>query len=122
MTDNVMVSSVKLGCPAGYTAVYCGRGRAPAGMEQANLGNPFKVGKDYAQGEAAAAYLTWLRERVQAGGHEREVILRLAGRVRVGEKLCLMCWCKQAGREVPCHCDHIRAAVLGYARKGMANR
>ena len=116
MTDHVVVSSVQLGCPAGYTAVYCGRGRAPAGMEQANMGNPFKVGP-YAQGEAAAAYLNHLRERVRTGGHERDTVLRLAQRVKAGEKLCLVCWCKRAGRDVPCHCDHIRAAVLGYAKK-----
>lgn len=95
------------------TAIYIGRGRAPAGMEHAHLGNPYRVGPQYAQGEAAAAYLNHLRARVRAGGHERRKVLELARRLNAGERLVRCCWCYPK----PCHGDSIRAAIEGYAAR-----
>ena len=65
----------------GWSGIYCGRGRAPHGMEAAGLGNPLKVGQGYAQGEAAAAYLPHLRERCRTDTHERRTVLALPGQL-----------------------------------------
>lgn len=97
----------------GERAIYCGRGPAPAGMEAAGLGNPFPVGPQYAQGEAAAAYLPYLQRRVREGGPERATILSLARRLHAGEALVLVCWCAPAA----CHTLHVMAAVQGYASR-----
>lgn len=96
---------------AGETLVYIGRGRVPAGMEGAGLGNPFKVGEEYAQGEAAAAYLDYLRTECRKQGRTYQKIRELAQRLASGEHLVLVCWCSPK----PCHGEHILAAVRGYA-------
>lgn len=105
------IKTLRLNTPE--TAIYIGRGRAPAGMEHAGLGNPYRVGAGYAQGEAAAAYLPHLRERCRRDTPERRTVLALARRVAAGEPLVLCCWCSPR----PCHGDAIRAAVLGYAER-----
>jgi len=93
------------------TLIYVGRGRAPEGMEHAQLGNPFRVGPAFAQGEAAAAYLPHLRAQCRARTGAYHTILNLARRAASGEHLMICCWCHPQ----PCHAEHIRAAVLGYA-------
>ncbi|MCY1703842.1 DUF4326 domain-containing protein [Deinococcus sp. SL84] len=95
----------------GWSGIYCGRGRAPHGMEAAGLGNPLKVGQGYTQGEAAAAYLPHLRKRCRTDTHERRTVLALARRYHAGENLALACWCSPK----PCHCEAIQAAVVGFA-------
>lgn len=105
------VKTLKLA--AGEQAIYIGRGRAPSGMEHAHLGNPFRVGDGYAQGEAAAAYLEHLRRQVRAHGPERATILRLAQRLADGDRLVICCWCDPS----PCHGEHVLAVVEGYARR-----
>ena len=94
-----MVASRKVGVPARYAEVYAGRPSV--------LGNPFRVGASYGQGEAAAAYLPYLRERCQKGGAVKEEILRLAVRAAAGERLAITCWCSPK----PCHAGHIVSAV-----------
>ncbi|MDP9765256.1 DUF4326 domain-containing protein [Deinococcus enclensis] len=97
----------------GKTYVYVGRGRAPDGLEHAHLGNPFVVGAGYAQGEAAAAYLPWLRTEYLRGADVRHTLEDLARRVRAGEHLVLVCWCAPR----PCHAEHLRSAVMGLAAR-----
>lgn len=95
------------------TAIYCGRGRAPGGMEHAHLGNPFPVGAQYQQGEAAAAYLPYLQRQCRERGPELDTITALARRLHAGEALVMVCWCAPK----PCHSAHILAAVTGYAAR-----
>lgn len=117
----------------GRSYIYVGRGRAPAapaGMEHAHLGNPFRVGADFAQGEAAAAYLPHLRSAYLRRGPERTTLEKLARRYNAGEQLVLVCWCapkpnppllrasKQSLSALGgCHAQHIRQAILGIASK-----
>lgn len=110
MSDHITISNVKTDrILPGHTAVYCGRGRTPQGMEGAGLGNPFVVGQGYAQEEAAAAYLPHLRRLYHARGAEYHKLMELARRVQAGERLQLFCWCAPN----PCHAEHIRDAILG---------
>lgn len=76
------------------------------------LGNPFIVGQGYERGEAAEAYLPWLREQCGSDTPARRMVLSLAERVLRGQDVVLVCSCAPA----PCHADHIRTAVLAYAR------
>ena len=82
-------------------------------MEHAHLGNPFKVGTEFQQGEAALAYRAFLRERCRERGAVYRTIIALARRLAEGERLVLCCWCSPK----PCHGEHVMAAVLGYARR-----
>lgn len=85
--------------------VYIGR---PRGNAPLGLGNPFKVGEGYAQGEAVVAF----RDHVSAmwrypDNPVRQQILALAKRSLAGEELKLVCWCKPRA----CHGDVIKEAV-----------
>lgn len=101
---NVLVHNRHHGpVPAGFFGVYVGRPSV--------LGNPFKVGEGFAQGEAAAAYLPWLREQCKTDTPARRELLELARRVMRGENVALICSCAPR----PCHAEHVRTAVLAYA-------
>ena len=100
----------------GETAVYIGRGRAPTGMEHGSFGNPFRVGPDYAQGEAAAAFLPYLRAEYRQQGDLYRRVNALAARLLNGEHLALVCWCDPE----PCHAAHVMAAVLSVAKRQAA--
>jgi len=102
----------------GEAAVYVGRGRAPEGAEPGGLGNPFRVGAEYAQGEAADAFLPYLRNEYRAGGAIRARLVQLAERLLRGERIVLLCWCNPK----PCHANHILTAVIGIARQLQAER
>lgn len=98
---------------AGETLVYVGRGRAPGGMEHAHLGNPFRVGSGYGRGEAAAAYLPYLRHKCREQGREYAMVTGLAKRLAAGEHLVICCWCAPQA----CHGEHVITAVKAYARQ-----
>lgn len=121
---NIVVGSVRQATVPGYTPVYCGRfPQAPGGIEHAHLGNPYRVGQGYRQGEAAEAYLAYLRSACRKAGPVRRKILELARRLAQGERLRLICHCKSPrpdAQDIPCHADFIRLAVLGYARRILA--
>lgn len=92
---------------------YIGRGRAPAGLHHAQLGNPFKVGAAYAQGEAAHAYRAHLQACCRAQTREYHTIVMLAERLNAGASLVITCWCAPQ----PCHGQHVIDAITGYAAR-----
>lgn len=113
MTGTVTVGNVRSKRAAGHTAVYVGRGSAPQGMEHAQLGNPFRVGREYAQGEAVQAHLEWLRAECRQQGRIYHTVQGLVDRVLAGEHIELVCWCSPKR----CHADNIKAAIEGYAAR-----
>ena len=114
MMERIRVANVRtLELGAGEVGVYVGRGRALAGLEAGGLGNPLRVGSRCAQGEAADAYLPYLRTEYRKATEVRARLDRLATRLLVGERLALVCWCDPQ----PCHARHLRDAVLGVAAK-----
>ncbi|MDR6221425.1 DUF4326 domain-containing protein [Deinococcus soli (ex Cha et al. 2016)] len=65
----------------------------------------------FEQGEAAALYLHVLREQCRTDTPERRAVQRLAVLATQGP-VHLQCWCTPK----PCHAEHIRSAILGYAQ------
>ncbi|GGS03194.1 DUF4326 domain-containing protein [Deinococcus sedimenti] len=65
----------------------------------------------FEQGEAAALYLHVLREQCRTDTPQRRAVLRLAALATQGP-VHLQCWCTPR----PCHAEHIRTAILGYAQ------
>ena len=114
---SVRVASVRnLNMRNGEKAYYIGRGRAPAGMTHAHLGNPFPVGERYKQGEAAAAYEGYLRDQCTRKTAVHGMVVTLAKQLSEGQDMVLVCWCKHKGEDTPCHGDHLKKAVEGYAK------
>lgn len=74
---DVIVANRKVGIPVGYAEVYVGRPSV--------LGNPFRVGREFGQGEAAAAFLPYLRGKCVRGGAVKDEILRLEVRAAAGD-------------------------------------
>ncbi|MCD0164111.1 hypothetical protein IHN32_01065 [Deinococcus sp. 14RED07] len=65
----------------------------------------------FEHGEAAALHLHVLREQCRTDTPQRRAVLRLAALATQGP-VHLQCWCTPR----PCHAEHIRAAILGYAQ------
>ena len=106
MEKQVIVWNKRHGAaPSGFSPVYVGR----PGV----LGNPFRVSAALPQGKAAAAYGPYLDQKMRSGGEVASEITRLAARVRAGERIAIICWCSP----LPCHGDHVRAAVLEQAKR-----
>jgi hypothetical protein len=92
--------------PAGDSSfVYIGR---PKGNAPLGLGNPFKVGPDYKQGEAVLAFKAHIsKEWANPNSSVRVQIVALARRAQAGEDIKLVCWCKPKA----CHGDVIKEAI-----------
>jgi hypothetical protein len=92
--------------PAGDPSfVYIGR---PRGNAPLGLGNPFRVGAEYKQGEAVEAFRQYARtEWNNPQNPLRQQITALAQRALAGEDLKLVCWCKPKA----CHGDVIKEAI-----------
>lgn len=85
--------------------VYIGR---PKGGAPLGLGNPFKVGQGYKQGEAVVAFKEHVStEWINPYSPLRQNIIALAKRSLAGEDIKLVCWCKPKA----CHGDVIKEAI-----------
>lgn len=74
------------------------------------LGNPFKIGTDGTREEVIAQYRVWLWRQIKERNHVFQELRRLAAKAQ-SEDLVLLCWCKEADREIPCHGDVLAAAI-----------
>ena len=75
------------------------------------LGNPFLIGRDGTHDEVCAKYREWLWRQIRQRGDVYRELLRLAEIAR-NEDLYLICWCKRPERNVSCHGDILKAAVI----------
>lgn len=96
--NNVIV--VRVGkTPSGYTSVYIGR--------PSMFGNPYAMRSESERDEVIAKHRVWLNEMRKAENPHWTAVVKLAARVKAGEKLALECYC--APRK--CHGDTIAAAI-----------
>lgn len=97
------------------TSIYVGRGRAPAGMENARLGNGVRVTADTPREGAVAAFERHFRTMVHSypESHEAQAVARLTARHRAGEHLVLVCWCAP----LPCHANVIAQVIREQGEK-----
>lgn len=84
-------------------------GRSCAGWRGSVLANRFVIGKDGSRPEVIRKYKAWLQTELKSQqGPAYEEALRLADRVRRGDRVVLGCWCKP----LACHADVLQAAVV----------
>lgn len=89
----------------GYKAVYVGRGnsRDPR-MENAGLGNPFKLGSNEPRGATIQRFKQWCWKEYHNNPTYKEKLDSLARRVKNGENIELVCFCKPNS----CHGDVLK--------------
>ncbi|MGH9845841.1 MAG: DUF4326 domain-containing protein [Blastocatellia bacterium] len=75
------------------------------------LGNPFKIGEHGTRDEVISTYRGWLWRQINLRGDVYRELQRLAGIAKQGD-LVLICWCKERGRDVGCHGDVLKSAVM----------
>jgi len=103
MKPTITVHHVKEPLDPAKINLYCGRGKAPADMVNAKMGNPF-VMKDQTDAErdrVCDAYAHWLRSP-QATNH-LAIMERMILRINEGRSIALHCYCAPKR----CHCDTI---------------
>lgn len=104
MIEVVNIRDVKV-WDASY--VYVGRKNVRFGVSESVLANPFVIGKDGDRDEVILKYRYWLWQRVKEEGEVYAHLLDLVERVRAGEELKLVCWCKPKG----CHGDVVKRCL-----------
>lgn len=77
------------------------------------FGNPLAIKAGKSREVVIERYEAYLRNECKAGGELKENILKLASRVRAGENLALVCYCKP----LSCHGDLLAKAIIGYASR-----
>ena len=75
------------------------------------IGNPYRIGTHGTREQVIARYREWLWQQVKRRDEVYHELSRLADEARKGD-LTLICWCKEQGREIACHGDIVRAAIL----------
>lgn len=83
-------------------AVYIGRNMA--GLVGSKFANPFKITEEEPREVVIAKYKVWLWQEIKSGNISLEELLDLEGKD-------LVCFCKQEGKEVPCHGDVLLSAI-----------
>lgn len=86
-------------------AVYIGRAMPHFGLKQSKFANPFKLSDAEPRGATIERYRVWLWEQIRSGKITVQDLLELDGKD-------LVCFCKQPKKEVACHGDVIRSAVV----------
>lgn len=107
MTVKVVHIKNSLNSP-GYKSVYIGRGysRDPR-MENSGLGNPFKLGPHESRGATIERFKEWCWREYNKNPEYKEKIDSLARRVKKGENIELVCFCKPN----PCHGDILKKFI-----------
>ncbi len=132
---DIKVVSQRNLCPElGWLDIRCDRSSV--------LGNPFDMGKDEQLREPVIkAYREWLWANIQLYQDNRgsgrvnlarwknlrvataafknpsandvvKELQRIAGLVKAGKKVRLLCWCKQENKEVACHADIVMNCLI----------
>lgn len=86
--------------------VYIGRANSRLGLSASVWANPYRIGADGTREEVIERYRIYLLNRLikepELGAH----LDALSGKT-------LICWCKQAGKDVPCHGDILAQLIDG---------
>jgi len=95
-----VVSKRNLSSELGWSDVYVGR--------PFPLGNPFAMKSEADRETVVAAYRIWLWAEIKnESSKARAELFAIARRVKAGESIRLVCWCKP----LACHADIIVSAV-----------
>jgi hypothetical protein len=96
----------------GIPTIYIGR--AVRNRKASPLGNPFRIKDEYERPAAIEQYRAWLTEQMESDTPARREIHRIAefaAGLAEDTPLGLVCWCKEADREVLCHGDVVKGVL-----------
>jgi hypothetical protein len=94
--------------------VYIGRKTKTYKLPGSVLHNKFVIGKDGTREEVIEKYRKWLWIEVQKHGEVFDELVRIASKVKNGETVQLVCWCKP----LSCHGDVVKRCVEWMIREG----
>lgn len=106
------------------------------------LGNPFELTNEEDRDKVSDAYEEWLLEQINnptdyalslqhylnkgfkiapkfkspTSNQVRKEINRLLTLIKQGNRLRLICWCKESDKEVRCHADSIKKVLLSFCK------
>lgn len=78
----------------GQNKIYIGRKNKYYGLKESVLGNQFVIGQDGNRNEVIKKYRKWLCEEVKKKGAVYKELMRIVKKVKKGENVELVCWCK----------------------------
>ncbi|TRL28512.1 DUF4326 domain-containing protein [Methylosinus sporium] len=113
---HALSGSVRLGNKRKGAAAKPRPGESVVDIDRCNpiLGNPFILQNhrdDARRAEVIALYKKKYDADLARSGPMAAATEQLAERVRAGERLILMCWCRGAPLDKPCHGDLITAQI-----------
>jgi hypothetical protein len=99
----------------GSSKIYIGRGNKSYGVVSSVLQNRFKIDRDGNRDEVVEKYRKWLWVEVNKKGEVFDELVRIAKKVKMGEKVELVCWCKP----LKCHGDVVKSCIEWMIRENM---
>lgn len=75
------------------------------GLKQSKFANPFKLSSEESREATIGHYRAWLWGKIKSGEITMKDLLDLRDKD-------LVCFCKQKNKEVACHGDIVKAAVM----------
>lgn len=91
----------------GNDKIYISRENKTYSVEESVLKNIFIIRKDGTRNEIIAKYRAWLWKEFNKKGAVYKELIRIAIKVKAGENIQLVCWCKP----LDCHGDVIKRCI-----------
>jgi hypothetical protein len=91
----------------GKDKIYIGRKNFYYGLEESVLRNIFKIGVDGNRNEVIEKYRKWLWIEFNKKGLVYNELIKIGRKVKNGEKIELVCYCKPLG----CHGDIVKNCI-----------
>ncbi|MGB5769421.1 MAG: DUF4326 domain-containing protein [Crocosphaera sp.] len=91
----------------GNNKIYVGRRNRTYNLQGSLLQNKFGIGRDGNREEVVEKYRQWLWSEVKKKGEVFNELIRIGKKVKAGEKVELVCWCKPYS----CHGDIIKRCI-----------
>jgi len=99
----------------GRGKIYIGRGNISYALGGSVLQNKFTIGKDGKRADVISKYRKWLWAEFNKREDVYRELVRIAEKVKAGEKVQLACWCKP----LDCHGDVIKKCIEWMIQEGL---
>lgn len=110
----IQVTNGKIDGFIGQNKIYIGRKNKSYKLKNSALSNPFLIGQDGNRDEVIKKYCKWICEEVKKKGAVYQELVKIAKRVKKGENIELVCWCKP----LKCHGNVIKKCLEWMIKKG----
>ncbi len=104
---NLQVTNGKKTGFIGHDKIYIGRINKTYNLPSSLLQNKFTIGRDGNRQEVVEKYRQWLWSEVKKKDEVFNELVRIVKKVKAGEKLELVCWCKPYN----CHGDIVKRCI-----------